>query len=549
MPRKLSLHTLCALVAFVATISVVATPILSSADSNPNSTPIPLAVMQTPIVQVRASLEPSEGPPRQGIDVSPGGGQELSGDGYMAGVPSHLKGTWRLQPSGTDRWLWPVQWVDQKLARAAGAGGLVLETADAGLHWMTTPQQAATGVDIHDMVFVDRYYGWIVGWNYVGKTTDGGTTWQQQDYGANHNLLGAHFLDRQRGWIVGQSWIRRTTNGGSTWQATQMPAPQTNLQDVFFVDQNVGWVVGWGGNILKSTDGGATWTRQQSGTSVILEGVFFADTAHGVVVGHGGTILTTSNGGATWEERGSIVGNDLYGVDFLDAAVGWTCGTNGTMLVTSDGGLTWSGEITGVDVTLQKISVLDANHVLAAGNGGVILRRTLDLTASVKRATHPPSLDGWLSEWSHIAGFDLGKNKAETIDREIPSSSDMFINLKAAWSSDNLYVAGSVVDDVLIGNDGDPAKPWLSDSIEIGLESFAGTHQFTFAIDGRQADQGVPIHSSSFYTQTTASGWSFEAAIPVSALGLSTFQVGQRVKFMARVWDDDVRGEQPASLT
>ena len=95
---------------------------------------------------------------------------------------------------------------------------------------------------------------------------------------------------------------------------------------------------------------------------------------------------------------------------------------------------------------------------------------------------------------------------------------------------------------MLIGNDGDPAKPWVNDSIEIGIESAAGTHQFTFAIDGREADQGVPISGLAFYTRTVSGGWNFELAIPASALGLTHFQAGQSFKFTFGAWDDDERG-------
>ena len=39
--------------------------------------------------------------------------------------PLPLTGNWRPQTTGATNWLWPVQWVDQQFARAAGSAGKV----------------------------------------------------------------------------------------------------------------------------------------------------------------------------------------------------------------------------------------------------------------------------------------------------------------------------------------------------------------------------------------------------------------------------------------
>lgn len=454
--------------------------------------------------------------------------------------PLPMSGSWRQQTSGLTNWLWSVQWIDQQFARAGGSAGSFWGTTNAGLNWAVVPPAPPTSADIHDMTFLDRRNGWIVGDNYLGKTTDGGVTWQNQNFAANAS--GCYFYRLSIGWIVGGNAIHRTTDGGTTWQTVTLSDSLISLQDVHFVDQNVGWVVGSGGIILKSMNGGASWVFQSTPTGVMLEGLHFFDALRGFAVGHAGTILATADGGQTWSPVASGTSADLYSVEFVDESYGWAAGSGGMILITRDGGRTWTREDAGVGVSLQQVSALDTNHVVAAGGGGIILRRLLDLNVRAGRATNPPTLDGWVGEWDDVSSYFLNKSMAETVDREIPNSDDLQVTLKATWRPDYLYLAGPVKDDILIGNDGDPSLPWQSDEIEIGIETAVGTHQFTVAIDGRQADQGNLISGLGFYTKTVAGGWNYEIAIPASAVGLSEFKAGQTFGFTFGAWDDDVRG-------
>ncbi len=453
------------------------------------------------------------------------------------------QGQWRRQTTGTNYWLWPIQFLDQNWGIAAGDEGVLLSTTDAGLTWSFG---GVGGETIQDLQLVDKMVGWRIGYSdgpgILSKTTDGGKTWKTQDYGGTHNLLGLFFLDRQRGWLVGDEWLRRTTDGGQSWRGIQLSEPIAHLQDVFFVSANTGWAVGWDGCILKSINGGETWTRQASGTMQILEGLYFWDAATGIIVGHGGVILATTNGGSTWTSRSSETSDDLFGIDFIDSRVGWVTGGSGAILATTDGGKTWNSEASGVTGTLQKISAYDIGHVWASGQGGVILRRILDFNAQARQMITPPVLDGSVSEWQGMVGIFLNQTRAETIEKEIPSAADLSANLRVGWDAAYLYFAGEITDDVLIGNDGDPARPWRDDVIEIGIEGAGASHQYTLAVDGRQADKGALINALTFITRTMSGGWQFEAAVPAGAFGLSAFQLGQSYAFTFGLWDDDLGG-------
>ena len=101
-----------------------------------------------------------------------------------------------------------------------------------------------------------------------------------------------------------------------------------------------------------------------------------------------------------------------------------------------------------------------------------------------------------------------------------------------------LYFAANISDDVLVGNNS--SQIWGDDTVELGIRVGTTTHQFSVAVDGRQADQGSPITSLSVATRTVSGGWTLEVGIPAAAVGLSQFSVDQIYPFTFGLWDDDL---------
>jgi len=152
-----------------------------------------------------------------------------------------------------------------------------------------------------------------------------------------------------------------------------------------------------------------------------------------------------------------------------------------------------------------------------------------------------PTIDGDLTEWQPLAQTLLNRDTASSISGVVPNpaKSDLSAGLRSAWASDTLYFAAAITDDVLVGNNS--PQIWGDDAIELGIRVGNTTHQFTVAIDGRQADQGSPITSLAVMTRTVAGGWSLEVAIPVAALGLTQLKAGQSYPFTFGLWDDDLQ--------
>jgi hypothetical protein len=161
----------------------------------------------------------------------------------------------------------------------------------------------------------------------------------------------------------------------------------------------------------------------------------------------------------------------------------------------------------------------------------------------VPRADRPPIMDGYVGDWHGVGATHLTKNNAGHIEMEVPAYEDLSSGLWVAWSPDGLYFAARIADDVLIGNDS--ANLGDDDTLELGIHVDAAgrSHQFSLCVDGRQADQGLPISALTVVTQTIPDGWSLEAMVPISALGSGTLAAGQQYPFTFALWDDDLGGD------
>ncbi|KAK3271504.1 hypothetical protein CYMTET_20153 [Cymbomonas tetramitiformis] len=116
---------------------------------------------------------------------------------------------------------------------AAGNGGLVLYTSDAGEMWFER-RRPGVYADIHGIHFIDDQVGWVVGEaGLVMHTRDAGLTWTIQPSGVDADLRAVHFVDERYGWAVGLSaTIIHSFTSGDTWvvqvtlPAVPLPRPQ-----------------------------------------------------------------------------------------------------------------------------------------------------------------------------------------------------------------------------------------------------------------------------------------------------------------------------------
>ena len=152
--------------------------------------------------------------------------------------------------------------------------------------------------------------------------------WARLNSGTEQELNAIFFTDEKNGYTCGSNgYVGKTTNGGSSWEDISISKPFT-LHDLFFLDSMRGYVVGLNALIYKTIDGGKSWTEDRpiSGETV-LKSISFRDTGYGVAVGEEGKIFIYENG--AWRKQSL---NDR--VDLNDVAID----TSGLAVIAADSG-------------------------------------------------------------------------------------------------------------------------------------------------------------------------------------------------------------------
>jgi len=127
---------------------------------------------------------------------------------------------WTPQNSGVTETLYDVFFANSQTGWAVGNNGTILNTTNGGQTWST--QTSSATQEIRAVFFIDANTGWAVGGSTsrtMLKTTDGGATWI--DLPANsitsNQMFDIAFFDANIGWVVTYDSIYRTIDGGNTW--------------------------------------------------------------------------------------------------------------------------------------------------------------------------------------------------------------------------------------------------------------------------------------------------------------------------------------------
>ncbi|MFJ2172035.1 WD40/YVTN/BNR-like repeat-containing protein [Streptomyces sp. NPDC101062] len=287
---------------------------------------------------------------------------------------------WRLTDTGTDARFRGLAAVGRNAAWAAGSGGTVLRTADAGRTWRDVSPAGAAGLEFRDIEAFDarRAVALAIGEgeaSRIFRTEDGGAHWTETfrnpEPRAFYDCM--TFFDRRHGLAVsdpvdGRYRILSTGDGGATWRVlpdTGMPAAlpgeaafAASGQCLVSSGPKDVWLATGGAaeaRVLHSADRGLTWTVAGSTLPAgdPARGVFalaFRDRHHGLAVGgdyRAGqpserAAAVTGDGGRNWRRAATPPPAYRSGVAWLAPGGGaaLAVGPTGTDL-TTDGGRTW----------------------------------------------------------------------------------------------------------------------------------------------------------------------------------------------------------------
>lgn len=329
-----------------------------------------------------------------------------------AGAAPHVRPGWRLTPTGTDSRLRGLAAVGRNVAWAAGSGGTVLRTTDAGRTWRRVAPPGAEGLEFRDIQAFDARRAVVLAIgegdaSRVYRTSDGGRTWtlgfKNDDPRAFYDCL--TFSDSRHGLAVsdpvdGRFRLIATADAGRTWRVLPnagMPAAlageaafAASGQCLVAHGPRDVWLATGGASrsrVFHSRDRGLTWTVADtplpSGPSQGVFGVAFRDSRHGIAVGGDyqpgrpspSAAATTSDGGRTWrpaprppaEYRSGVVWPVYAGPAAL--AVGPT-GSDATL----NAGRSWTRFDTG---SFDTVDCASDGGCWAAGEHGRAARLTL----------------------------------------------------------------------------------------------------------------------------------------------------------------------------
>ncbi len=169
-----------------------------------------------------------------------------------------------------------------------------------------------------------------------------------------------------------------------------------------------------------------------------------------------------------------------------------------------------------------------------------------------------PRIDGDLSEWANVPYVTLNASSADyhAGKEPYPSTTDLSMNVFAAWNDSFVWFAFAVTDDVVVE---DSTSLWKDDEIELGIDGlndrqahwYEDDHQYLFTADGRDSDFGQRTPNDiTFAARMVSGGWNVEVRIPRSELGFASTPliVNQIIGFNLGIHDDDDGGDYETHL-
>ncbi len=312
---------------------------------------------------------------------------------FLMVFSSLVNAQWYRQevPPGID-YLTAVHFIDATTGWVTGNNGAILKTTNGGRSWERLTGTSDTTYS--SIFFTDTRNGFVTGYprngyGVVRRTSDSGATWRNVRQGIMFPLKEVVFTTRDTGWVIGgpvsrlsMGAIDKTTDGGNTWQEQQFPRDAV-FSSIDMISSQIGWVAGSDGTILSTTDGGTNWNLKRAGNGEYIRSVDFISSTHGWIAGRGGILEKTTNGGDAWISQSPGRNFWFETILFTDRGTGWAGGYDtltkkAFILTTTDGGDSWYSQTINdrLVTSITDIFSLDGMTVWATGDGGTLLVTT-----------------------------------------------------------------------------------------------------------------------------------------------------------------------------
>ncbi|HXF99987.1 MAG TPA: T9SS type A sorting domain-containing protein, partial [Bacteroidota bacterium] len=236
--------------------------------------------------------------------------------------------------------------------------------------------------------FLDSLRGWVAGHEgTILRTTNGGRSWQTQITGITNNIQEIFMLNERLGWALAHEYfvdtsvwygtrILTTTNGGTTWTQEQYPVWGDYFNAIFYTDSLHGWMAGEFGKLVRTTNAGLSWQPAVVDSSPYaqwtLVNVKFFSPQIGFAMGGRidiiGVVWRTTNGGARWipQQVSPEPVHDMQRLDSLHiVAIVGDVDYGASMIRSRDAGVTWEYTFLNIFGLPQSLSFRTRNEVWA----------------------------------------------------------------------------------------------------------------------------------------------------------------------------------------
>ena len=278
--------------------------------------------------------------------------------------------------------------INNQIGYAVGERGTIIKTTDGGTTWQN--QVSNTLNTIRSVAFINELSGCAVGeQNTFLRTIDGGKNWtpvpKSSSWGDYNTFLNVRFIDSKNGIVTSDyETILKTSDGGNTWSLIK----NTNETcfKISFINANTGFKTTFDaeGIIKRTTDGGKTWVtvydlsksdpKKDAGFR-FFNNIYFLDNNTGWATEYDGLVVSTIDGGKTWTKRtGPFNGKTFSNIFFTDANTGWMTTFENEYLQTIDGGKNWILKNTGLSSSCSNSIFTDSKTGWMFGVEGSVIK-------------------------------------------------------------------------------------------------------------------------------------------------------------------------------
>lgn len=137
---------------------------------------------------------------------------------------------------------------------------VIYKTTNSGQNWNSEYDFQTVSINPGPIFFINEFTGFKVmqfASVYIGKSNSGGSDWTNV-FSTSSEVNSIQFVNANRGWFARDNGkILFTSNGGSSF-SEQNSGVTTKLNSVFFLNDSTGWIATSNGIILKTNTAGIT---------------------------------------------------------------------------------------------------------------------------------------------------------------------------------------------------------------------------------------------------------------------------------------------------